>query len=173
MKEVVLAVIARDGEDALMHENIGILVINNQSEMLLHKTQSTKPHHYVWEPPHLLQHDPLIEKPCDAAERFLVAVGIDGEVHEAFMSYSMDSMGSLKKIDHLIIALTSVKSTELLKQKTAGECVPFDYVLHDAHEHPDCYAWWFRESLDGVALYLKNLLKQSKLLSPHKQAELS
>lgn len=162
MKEKELAHILRSSED---EEYIGILVINDQRKILLHKSPQ-------WESPYVLSHNPVLAKPREVAHHFLTALTIEAELHEAFISPTARTFGITHHIDHLIIALTAAENTERLQQTTASVWVSFDFALRDAHEQPDAYAPWLRESIDGVALYLKNLLKQSKLLAVQ-QAELS
>ncbi len=171
MKKLVLTIPSNSSE--LWLNDIGILVINDQYEMLLHKISPTTAHHAVWETPYFLRHNTRLGNPYDAAHLFLTNLGIHGELHEAFTPSPIHRQAKLIHINHLIIALTSAKTTDLLTQNTASQCISFDHVIHDAHEHPESYALWFRNSLDGVALYLKNLLKQSRLPIPQQQVELS
>lgn len=160
MKEKELAHVLRTSE----HEAyIGILVVNDQREILLHQTSE-------WESPYLLTHNPTTTKPGEVAHHFFATLAIEADIHEAFISSPLSNSSN---ICHLIIALTSTQNTNLLKQKTAGACVSIDYLLYHVHDYPQKYANWLRESLDGVALYLKNLPKQSTLLAMQQQVELS
>ena len=147
-------------------EHIGILVINDQRKILLHKSP-------IWESPYVLSHNPALTKPREVAHHFLATLTIEAELYEAFISPAARNSTTKHHVDHLIIALTSTHNSELLKQTTASVWLSFDFVLRDTHEHPDTYMPWLRDSLDGVALYLKNLLKQSKLLAVQQLAELS
>lgn len=171
MKELVLTLPSNSSD--LWSEQIGILVINDQYEMLLHKHSPGVTRRAVWETPFLLPRNITRGNPYDDAHLFLTNLGIDGELHEAFISPPTSRQATLANINHLIIALTSAKTTDLVTQHTTSQCIAFDQVIHDAHEHPESYALWFRNSLDGVALYLKNLLKQSRLRMPEQQVELS
>ncbi len=162
MKEKELAHVLRSSEN---EEYIGILIINDQGKILLHKAPQ-------WETPYVLSHNPVLVKPREIAHHFLMALGIEAELHEAFISLAPHTLDITHRVDHLIIAITTTENTEHLKQITASVWLPFEFVIDDAHEQPDTYAPWLRDSIDGVALYLKNLLKQSKLLAVQ-QAELS
>ena len=154
------------GRNQHKEETIGILVINNQREILLHKTP-------YWQSPYVLSHNPALAKPREVAYHFMATLMIETEIYEAFITPTNRSKSLNNNIDHLIITLTSMHHNDLLKQTTAGVWLPFDFALRDAHERPDAYAEWLHKSLDGVALYLKNLLKQSKLLAVQQQVELS
>jgi hypothetical protein len=172
MNDVVLTVLPGNSDELWLLEHVGILIINDQHELLLHKRTPSITTRPIWESPYLLQRNTIAEKPYDAASRFLANLGVEGELHEAFTSMPKRPHTATKIVGHLIIALTSAEVTQQLTKQSASKCVAIEHVIADAHEHPEHYAQWFRNSLDGVSLYLKNLLKQSRL-PLQEQAELS
>ncbi|MBM3893656.1 hypothetical protein FJ365_04640 [Candidatus Dependentiae bacterium] len=162
MKEKELAHVLRSSEN---EEYIGILIINDQRKILLHKSPQ-------WESPYVLSHNPVLAKPREVAHHFLTALAIEAELYEAFISPAKHTLDIMHHVDHLIIAIINTETTEHINQITPSVWLPFEFVIHDVHEQPDTYAPWLCDSIDGIALYLKNLLKQSKLLAVQ-QAELS
>jgi isopentenyldiphosphate isomerase len=147
-----------EGESKELARAIGIFVINSKGDMLLHKkTQANNPEQFLWEIPYLI-HTSTTHSPLDEAQRYLVQLGIESELHEAFTINS--SLVAPFKGGHVIIALAVDPSLITVYAHDIYQWAPIDYVIHDAHEHSGRYAPWFKAALEGVALYLKNLLQQ-------------
>jgi hypothetical protein len=139
---------------------VGILIINAQGELLLRRKQQTKSLFTPWETPYLTT--PLGQNAHTVTVmHFLATHGLTGSLHAAF------SVIQDHTVRHFIIAVLdemphhtpaiNVESIEFLYR-------PINEIISDAQNHPQTYALWLLDSLDGVALYLKNLLKQSTML---------
>ncbi len=139
---------------------IGIFIINIKSNMLLHKkTEPTLVGEYLWEIPYLIYSDTDIS-PLDAAQDYLMGLGIECQLYEAFtLNAAQQPQMTARKGGHVIIALASAADSTLHFATDVYKWMAVEAVLHDAHEHASHYAPWFRATLEGVALYLKNILK--------------
>lgn len=173
MKEVVAASHANN-EELKNQPPTGLFIINIAGELILQR----KPFNhggsttYRWESPHL----PLLpthETAHHAAQQLLDTLGIRAELHEAFTGSSGSSSPRNAQHGRVIIALTTTEGTDTYRQThTSSDCKPLALVVSDAHEHPQHYSPWLRTSLEGVELYLKNLLKQ-RTLHAHDQQSLA
>jgi hypothetical protein len=150
---------------------VAIFIINAHGELLLHKKTlglgaATK--QYVWETPYIVQQDSLIS-PQEEAERYLGALGIDCQLYEAFTVNGISRLdtSALHGGNHILIALAAEKAFERFASHNEFCISSINHVLIDAHDHPANYAAWFRITLEGVALYLKDLLSQKASPATH------
>jgi hypothetical protein len=150
-----------------LHPMVGILIINVHGEILLHKKQLTTTDLILWETPYLLQHA-YEEQPPLTAKRFLDQHGLSGTLHEAF------AVTSQQTIRRLIIAIIDTETQHAAINALHHDSLyrPMHEIMSDAQENPNSYSLWLRDSLDGVALYLKNFLKQSTMLMHRQQSEI-
>lgn len=149
MKEVVTKSAMQHDENIVHAQTIGIFIINNKSEMLLHKKSSLTHLATSWEPPSFIYHDTSTSS-THIAKLYVEQLGIECELHEAFSPATHSN--------HIIIALIKEQTSQLHFATEAYKWMPISSVLHAIHEHPKQYASWFRAALEGIQLYLKNIL---------------
>jgi hypothetical protein len=87
-------------------------------------------------------------------------LGIECELHEAFTfnQLAQHSNDPITCGNHIIIALTKTDDSQLHFATEAYKWMPITSVLHAIHEQPKHYASWFRGALEGIQLYLKNII---------------
>ena len=149
MEEVVTKAVIQHDEGMSHAQTIGIFIINNKSEMLLHKKSSQTYQATSWEPPYFVHHDGTTS-PSDIAQLYVDQLGIECELHEAFSPATHSN--------HIIIALTKEHGPQLHFATEAYKWMPIASVLHAIHDHSKQYASWFKSALEGIQLYLKNII---------------
>lgn len=166
MKEVVVGSIVAC-EEVLLSPMISMLIINTHGEILLQKKRLATTNFILWETPYLLPHSQE-EAALLTVERFLANHGFNGTAHEAF------AFTSNQKARHIIIAIIEENAliTASLDSYDGALYRSIHEIMIDAQENPNSYASWLHDSLDGVSLYLKNLLKQSTMLMHTRQSEM-
>jgi isopentenyldiphosphate isomerase len=139
---------------------IGIFIINEKGEMLLQKKMNEKLQQQ-WDTPCFV-HDDSVSSPRDAAQVYLKQLGIDCELYEAFGISPSYASGSASKGEHIIIGLTKSSFVDVDTQAGTYKWAHIKRVLQDANEQSQHYAPWLRQSLEGVALYLKSYLNNQE-----------
>ncbi len=138
---------------------VGMFIINDNGEIFLRQQYDEATGIRTWNVPCLL-HNGDSSTIYAAAQNYLQALGLYGELHEVFGR------------EHAFVALTNFNNTELPSQ-------PIDYAWHDLHhvvrdtrERPARYSSLLRTSLEGIVLYLKTHLKSSLTIGNFTRFEL-
>ena len=140
--------------------SIGIFIINPEGAMLLHKKTDLLPSEYCWEIPYLIHYETALS-PLEAARNYLTHLGVFCQLYEAFTVHAHQYAGGLirGKGGRVIIARASTFAAFFHSATDVYAWMPIDEVVRDTHEHPARYAPWLRSSLEGVVLYLKDIIK--------------
>lgn len=151
------------GESLLQQKVIALFVINDQGELLLHKKTASSEHQksYVWQTPYLINSDEGSQAQL-AAQSYLSGLGITSQIHEVFTpTWSHEKNPQHEFVGKVLIALTDQNSTAPYALQEDFKCLHLAHVINDAHENPNRYTPWFRNTLEGVALYLKNIIDKT------------
>lgn len=142
--------------------SFGLFIVTNNDQVILHKRPLTAEHSssYHWAPPRI-RYDTQTQTPRSAAQDFLHQAAIEGQLHEAFTPGIAPT--AVTDLGFLMIALTPAEGVERYCLATGTHSIPLNQVLREIDETPQYYAPWLRKCLEGIALYLKNLRKNSTL----------
>ncbi len=145
---------------------IGMFIINEKGEMLLQKKTNGLLEHQ-WDAPCFV-HDDLSASSREVASKYLKQLGIDCELYEAF------GVGGIAatKGEHIIIGLTRTPHVNVGTQAGSYKWTHIKRVLQDVNEQSQNYAPWLRQSLEGVALYLKSYVSNLDNAQSQSYAEL-
>jgi isopentenyl-diphosphate delta-isomerase len=173
--EVVNQVTNKKDNQKKQSRIIGIFIVNNNKEMLLQKKlTSHQQAQQLWQTPYLIHHESPIA-PITTAQIYVEKLGINCELQEAFtinQTINQSSKHRTNHGEHVIIAVVKETQNQRHTASDAYTWVPINHVLHDAHENPSKYAQWFRKTLEGVNLYLKNQNKKVNTIATHTLSEI-
>jgi len=155
----------------VLHRSFGVFIVNSQGQMLIHKRASTKKHCAgLWS--HACSSHPKPgEITKDAAQRRLAEeMGLACDLQEAFpFIYQADSKNHPcdHGYTHLFIGICDDDPIPNPEEFETFKWIDLHVLLKDVHENPQCYTHWFRQVIEGVALYIKNFLATKKQTAPH------
>lgn len=138
---------------------VGMFVITHNGEILLQASQSlASTPKFTWQPP-LLSQQKNIATPISRAKEYLETIGLDGQLYEVFTLDTKSSKKSSVTVSKVRIVVALVKTDTQRPHFTdqLHQWKSFSLVLRDVQNSPTNYAEWFRATIEGVALFLKNV----------------
>lgn len=161
MEELVTKIVTQQDEAKKTTQTISIFIINNKSEMLLHKkSPSSDTEKTSWQLPCFLHHDMAVN-PTHRAKEYIDQLGITCELYEAFTLNPLPPHinETTQLSNHHIIALASNHESQLHFATESYKWMTFNNLFQVIHEYPTHYASWLGTTLEGVQLYVKNIFK--------------
>jgi len=151
-------------KNSCSYRSFGVFIINKNGEMLVQKRSKNKPTAAgLWENAcsSSPKHD---EKPEDAAHRRLrEELGFDCPLQEAFTFFFNESLrkyaaSSGHEFYHVFIGISNQHPQPNYQEIEEIRWIELNVLLHDINNNPWLYSHWFKETIDGVALFIKKIL---------------